>query len=724
MIRGTTRGGRALAAWLTVSAVGAALCVVAIVAAQATFAGPYGDGPYSFPHQPHLSPATISAGLAEAAALDRSGKRPGGGGVADKECRVCHNFAVSDDAHLDGCMTCHVAAKNLDAQFARAAPVGARFPHKEHLKDTSVTCFSCHRVEKEMGWVEFSLPEGGLGAAGTGGRPGGKHGDFTCTDCHRAHEPKGGLVKKDDVTGDGKPCETCHTGVTSILPQRFRSAANRGNDRSFLHGDHGAADGDCAKCHAAVKTSRTIWDYDPVAGTAQACESCHMDAEKKPLVGVASPGRTTRLPFVVFSKFPHEKHLAAPENKIETSGKVTDGCRTCHYPERDAAATKLFPARKASDEPVGRGALVDYDACVACHASWSAPGHGVGAWACFKCHSGAADAEGKLPVAKAKVARETISGGVKFANHDHPGVTRNGGTLADATDAGATSKDGKKLECRDCHIGDPSALTSALNGRAFKHGPHLPSAPSNTDCLACHTSSGTASWSADLQRFDPHFEAPVTRSDAGGSAKGCLVCHVGATREQLGLASVEKTVPEFDHKSHVVGAKWKGGLGVPCTGCHVEGGEIGYVTPADVADCTRCHAHDEKDAEKFARTGKKTSTPADAKNCKECHEEIRDALSPTKIAPRTHLSLLPGKQFHDKGGDCASCHAREGRTYVYAERVTKAKAATSIHEDADYAGQWFNNPAIEKPGVDPQGRTCDTCHRFKPRGFLRALGAR
>ena len=29
--------------------------------------------------------------------------------------------------------------------------------------------------------------------------------------------------------------------------------------------------------------------------------------------------------------------------------------------------------------------------------------------------------------------------------------------------------------------------------------------------------------------------------------------------------------------------------------------------------------------------------------------------------------------------------------------------------------------ALKKAGVDPQGRTCMTCHRFEPRGYLRAL---
>lgn len=712
------RGPRGVLAFC---ALAASLAAGGFVAARTGFAGAYGAGPYSFPHQPHLSPATIAAGLAEAAAIDRSGTRTGGGGTVDRECRVCHDFAKGPETHLAGCDACHVGPKHLEQQVAPAPATASSFPHKEHLKDPSLTCFSCHRVQKEMGWIEFTLPEGGLGTAGTGGRPGGRHGEWTCTDCHRAHEPAGGLVKKDDVTGDGKPCGVCHMGAAQILPLKWRTGArsvpNPGNDRSFLHGDHGGAAGTCETCHAQVRNSKTIWDYDPVAGTAQACAACHMDAEKKPLVGVASPGRTTRVPFVAFSRFPHDRHLATPEQKIETSGKVTDGCRTCHYPENDASASRLFPGRKASPEPVGRSALVDYDACVPCHQAWAAPGHGVGAWACFKCHSGSADPQGRLAMAKAQVQRDAISGGVRFERHAHPGVCAGAAALGDPKESGGKA-------CAECHVGTDATIPSRLGGKTFAHDPHLPANPRNEDCLACHTTSATASWSADLERFDPHFDAPPTTSDAAGLARGCLVCHVGATKAQLGIQPVSKVVNEFDHKGHVNGAKWKGGAGIPCAECHVAGGAAGYTTPADVADCTRCHSHDEKQADKWARTGKKTSAPDDAKSCTFCHEEVREAVTPERVPPRTHLSLLPGKQFHDKGGDCASCHARDGTPYAYTERIRKAKVTLSIHEDPALKDAWYNQAAIAKPGADPQGRTCMSCHRFEPRGFLRALGSR
>lgn len=700
----------------------AALLAAAALVARTGFAGAYGSGPFSFPHQPHVSAETVTAALAEAAAVDRTGKRPGGGGKVDAECRVCHDFTKPGDAHLASCAQCHVGPQHLEQQVAPAVPAPATaFPHAAHLKDTSVTCFSCHRVEKEMGWIEFTIPEGGLGAAGANGRPGGKHGDWTCTDCHRLHEPKGGLVKQDEKTGDGQECGACHAGAKSILPLEYRP--NAGNPpldggRSFLHADHGGSGADCERCHGQIRRSETIWDYDPIAGTAQACETCHVASDGRPLVGVASPGRTTTVPFVVFSRFPHGKHLA-PEGKVETSGKVTDGCRTCHYPEIDPAAARLFPDRRPSSEPVGRAKLVDYDACTPCHQTWKVDGHGTGAWACFKCHSGKADAQGKLAMAKATVTRDSLVGGVRFERHLHPGVSQGGAPLEDATQPGAA---GAVKECRDCHIEDVPALASRLKDRTFRHDPHLPAEPRQEDCVACHASSATASWSGDLQRFDPHFEAPVTASDTGGAVRGCLSCHVGATREQLSISTATKTVTEFDHRRHVTAKTWRGGP-VPCSECHVRGGDTGYTTAPDVTDCTRCHSHDEKQAEKFGRTGKRSATEAEGRNCLFCHEEVRGPVTPSQVPPRTHLSLLAGVQRHDMTGDCAVCHARDDKAYVYAERIKKAKVALSVHEDPSLAREWYNDPSIAQT-PDPQGRTCRTCHRAEPRGFLRALDGR
>jgi hypothetical protein len=101
------------------------------------------------------------------------------------------------------------------------------------------------------------------------------------------------------------------------------------------------------------------------------------------------------------------------------------------------------------------------------------------------------------------------------------------------------------------------------------------------------------------------------------------------------------------------------------------------------------------------------------------------AAPPRAVITRSHLELGKGTQRHDKTGDCASCHVRDGAASVpYEERITRASVRTSIHDDTRFAGEWFNNAAIAKPGVDPQGRTCATCHRNEPRGYLRSLSKR
>ncbi len=676
-------------------------------------------GPFSFPHRPHISDAVVEAGLRSAA--DALAGRAGSP-VSDAECRVCHDFAKGAEAHLSGCDPCHVGGKYLQKDVGAATPAGGRrpFPHAEHLKKGDLTCFSCHRMQVEEDWVEFSVPPPSLGPRGVGGRPGGPLGESTCADCHAEHEPQGGKVKQDERTGDGRACATCHLGTTSIVPLAYRPARPAaGTVRPFRHADHGGSAGRCEDCHAELRTSRTIWDYDPSASTAARCVACHVkDARGTPLVGRADPPRTSSVPFVAFSRFPHDAHLAKPKGEIQTSGQVTAECRTCHYPETDAAAKALFPGRAASAEPVGRAELVDYRTCEPCHKAWKVENHGTGEWACFKCHSGAPDAQGKLPVAEAIVTRQDIER-VAFAKHHHPGITREGGALADPTEP-----DGRS--CRDCHRADEAELRSRLAGKVFAHAPHVSATPRNAECLQCHPTAATTSWSEDLARFEARVGGAGSTTGAAALAKGCLDCHVGATSEELGLAEKRRIVPQFDHKAHVSTDAFHPGVsGIQCVECHVPGGEAGYQIPPDVAGCTKCHSHDPAAGAAYARTGPKSST-GETQACKFCHEELfPSGRGPERVArQRTHLDLLPGKQWHDLGGDCAACHERDGldgRRSDYRERITTARVRGSIHDDPALAGQWFNDPRIAQKGADAQGRTCMTCHRREPRGYLRSL---
>jgi hypothetical protein len=159
--------------------------------------------------------------------------------------------------------------------------------------------------------------------------------------------------------------------------------------------------------------------------------------------------------------------------------------------------------------------------------------------------------------------------------------------------------------------------------------------------------------------------------------------------------------------------------GIGCTECHQKGGEVGYQTPADVLACTKCHAH-EGDAAKVARTGPKVSK-GDSTKCLLCHDQVRGDENgrvgnpPRETIVRAHLELGAGTQHHDKGGDCAACHGRDGGEKVpYKERIAKALVQTSIHDDPEFAGRPFN---------DPKG-DCAKCHRTEPRGYLRSLANR
>jgi len=567
--------------------------------------------------------------------------------------------------------------------------------------------------------VEFSVPPPALGPRGVAGRPGGPLLEETCADCHAEHEPRGGKVKADDRTGDDKECSVCHMSAARILPLKYRADRPVPGVRPFRHVDHGGEQGACETCHGDIRQSKTVWDYDPTLGTAEKCITCHVaDAQGTPLVGVGSPARESRLPYVDFSKFPHASHLAEPKGEIQVSGKVTSGCRTCHYPEADPASAKLFPGRAPSGEPVGRAQLVDYRACEPCHAAWKVENHGVGAWACFKCHTGVPDAQGKLPIATAAVTRDEVTR-VSFTKQHHPGITSKGARVVDTREPGSKN-------CADCHVGDIAELTSRLAGRGFAHAPHVSADAANTECLTCHPTAATTSWSEDLQRFEARVGGSGSVVGAAENAKGCLECHVGADPAELGLAQKERVVPQFDHKSHVTSDSYYALIkGIACTECHTEGGDVGYQVPKDVADCTKCHSHDPKQEVKYKRTGPASSEGA-AKLCLYCHDEVRrDGSAPPRTPrTRTHLDLLPGTQFHDKGGTCASCHDRDGLDGMrsdYRERISEARVLRSIHDDPAQRGAWFNDPRIKDKGVDAQGRTCMSCHRREPQGYLRSL---
>lgn len=690
-----------------------AIGAVALAVAFAVALPSSGSGPFSFPHRPHLSTATISAA----------------GGGSDADCRACHDYSKGErEAHFAGCDACHVDATHLEKKMTGAYTRPA-FQHKEHLfaKDGArlpdVACFSCHAPRVDGDWIEYSVPTSGLGPKS---RPGTRASEKTCADCHAAHEPAGGVVKQDERTGDGLACAKCHMKDASIEPVKYRPGARPATTaRAFLHADHGGASADCMACHDAVRASKTIWDYDPAGATAGKCAGCHVDAAGKPLVAVAA--KATTITRIDFDKFPHSKHL----------GEFTRmKCATCHYPESDEHGRTLFPKRVASPEPVGREQLVDYAACDACHGhdgwapekpSWAVKDHGIGQWACFKCHDGGVDEKGKLAIAKAEVSRATV-GDSKFSLHRHPGVAAAGARLADPTQAVG----GEAKACSDCHIAGGDALTSRLTGRPFAHDPHLPANPTTESCLVCHTTSATSRRSEDLARFDAHIERAPVPTGAAASARGCLDCHAGATAAELGLSTplVARKAVQFDHGGHVRAASLTAdGKGMACTQCHSAGGKFGYTTPADVLDCSKCHAH-EGDAAKVARTGPKISQ-GDSTKCLFCHDKVRGDANgrvespPRETIARSHLELGAGVQHHDKGGDCAACHVRDGAAAApYEERITKASVRLSIHDDPKFAKEWFNDPAIAKAGVDARGRTCATCHRNEPRGYLRSLSGR
>lgn len=684
-----------------------------------------GSGPFSFPHRPHLRSSTVEAAL-EAAA---GGTAPRGKAAGvDADCRACHDYSKDGETHLEGCATCHQGEKNLKVARAAAPPATGRrpFPHREHLADPTVDCFSCHRPLMDNDWVEFSVPPPGLSAEGSSKEP-------SCAACHARHEPASATVPQYAKTGDGKTCAPCHLGAAAIVPFSLRpgepaggAAGGAKGERGFLHADHGGATSRCEDCHAEVRTAASLRGYDAASATAKACASCHVaDAAGTPLAAVAAPPRTSRIPFRAVAGFAHPAHLAFA-GKVAVEAKPEAGCRSCHFPSTDPAAPEALRRAATGAEPAGRAGILSYAACVSCHSQWKVEGHGVGRWACFKCHDAKADPDGRLPLAIASVERPRVRS-IALTVHPHPGITASGPSLASPRESG-----GK--ECRDCHLAKVPALESRLAGKGFVHGPHLPADPKNADCLRCHAGAATASWSEDLGTFDP---------------KACLECHTGAKPADLGVESVRRTVRQFDHAAHVTpGRRGPAFKGLACVECHEAGGAAGYAVKPDAADCSRCHSHDpSKGAEKVARTGPKADAGPGTASCLPCHGAPGGAEGESpfgKSAPvhasetRIHLDLRAGKQWHDlrasagdPAGGCAACHDRDafaGKPSDYRERITEARVLKSIHEDPAFKGAWFNRSSLQKKdgSGDPEGkgRTCATCHREDPRGYLRELGGK
>ena len=699
---------RALAA-ATACALGAAAVVPALPAQERRL--------YAFPHRPHLSPAVVAAAL-EAAAKPVTWKPGAAAAPKDAECLVCHDYSKGDAAepHLDACFQCHSDPvskdKFIDFKVRAGERKGTPFPHEAHLAAEGVTCATCHAAVTSADFVEFTMPVAGLGEPGRDGLPGGPAREHVCADCHLAHGPgPGSIVKQDDRTGDGKDCKACHLDAPVILPQRFRPdepVSPAAGPRPFLHADHivkGNESASCDSCHAPIRKSESVWDYDPGKGTADACAKCHIAGkEQAPLA--KDLGRKDAIPFVTFSYFSHAAHLQ-PAGKYPNAVAVTASCDTCHNPARDARAPAALRAMDKSPEPLGRADLLRFEACNACHSKdWAVENHGSGAWSCFKCHDGGG-ADGKIGPAPAHASVERVGApAVKFRAHHHPGVTSKGAALADPREAA-----GK--ECKDCHKGRIEEIPSGLSGKPFLHGPHLAPEPTDASCLECHPGVRAASWSEDLELF------------AGAS---CAACHAGPAEGGPGGAAKKRTVPQFDHRSHVEpGPEGSGFKGIRCAECHDLTGASAAPVPKDVGDCSRCHSHDPAKAELFKRTGPKSIGEAETTKCLPCHlekglDQARDlwggklpnAGDASSKRQRGRLDLAAGTQWHDLGGGCASCHDRETPGVLarpYEPRVEEAKV-TRLHRSTP-ADRWFNAKFWSEE-KDAAGHSCADCHRYKP----------
>lgn len=121
---------------------------------------------------------------------------------------------------------------------------------------------------------------------------------------------------------------------------------------------------------------------------------------------------------------------------------------------------------------------------------------------------------------------------------------------------------------------------------------------------------------------------------------------------------------------------WQGSLHARAMGPGITGQLVALPTPADAAECTRCHAPLAEQAEALAR----------------------DMAAQRAV----------DEGLHAAGLTCAACHMREGRLHGPPRRDGSVPAGDT---SAWPHGGWTAAAAFE------DGRFCATCHQFGPDGY-------
>lgn len=662
---------RTLACWLVAAVIGLS-CLSAVdgpTAPSPAAIAPQGQSGTAFRHGSHLSPTWHTTPRAQ---------------QFEQHCAVCHSYDANAPVGLGEvqtkCSSCHYSGTTqAQGDPARLVFTGGEangtartFAYDHQLNGhRERACVECHawspapRGDFLQADVVFAMPDSMV----------------VCADCHHhgaddpgaksqatVHKAGGGAAWR--ATWDrASGCDECHKAGT---PQRLDSH-RRTMARAFTHASHVPA----ADLGADAKSSscRGCHSMDDAAGASgmgvqqKSCGDCHFADQGEATTRLAADAQVERMP----TQFTHT-----------SKGHREKDCSTCHP-----------MAAGARDPDVGR---MYADCTKTCHQERRVERHG--AWSCNDCHQSGdprAETDEAAQQAIARVAVQRPSDGSKFAfaTMRHPGVTNGASAVHAANDGRA---------CRDCHRRELEGLAHAASERPFVHDGHLeslsPQTPS-TACTVCHVGVRDTTSAARVVAF---------AADALREAETCTKqCHQ-SRRMTVVAATATVEVPVFNHAQHAARQ---------CAECHVAGATVTDLRSAVLGgdagasfSCARCHGH--KDPEKVKITGGyDTTKPTDT--CRECHAPKAKPDYHKELRPQQRFQLLgERRQFHAKGGSCATCHGLEqgrpgpARTRI---RILEHRELHQAHTGVPGPGGSTRTlPAVD----DAKNANCLSCHAWQP----------
>lgn len=589
------------------------------------------------------------------------------------------------------------------AQVSQAQPVASAppFDHSRTgflLKDVHFTlkCEQCH-----VDGIFKNTPKTCSGCHATGTRvaatPQPTNHVPTTSDCGACHISAANfLVKSYNHVGVTGACLTCHDGryrgVVSKSPSHFPTTqpceACHNNTSTFLsfRMSHAGVTSNCFSCHGGpagepgpIGTFPNVVSYNPanhvpLQTPPQDCSSCHTN----------------------FSSF-----LGA---RYDHSGVVAGSCGNCHKGQY-RNVTSINAATHLGGIPAA--------ACDTCHIGYASFqgalfNHSSTTAACSTCHTG--QYSGVVSINTAKHI-PLPSGTTCNSCHSSAGSAPTFlGVLFHSIPPwnGPTPPAG--MACTTCHSGAYVSQNAVGKGTA-----HI---PTTADCVACHTSTNTLSYTT--------FQGAAF-SHSGLPAGTCGTCHQGQYSSVVSI-NPAKHIPQSS--------------GNACDTCHTNAktGLPGSATPTflnvvfhqtasgshPTGSCTTCHSGTYIAEGALAKNLGHVATTAD---CGACHTAANTASYTSFLGasfshtPGTYAVFPTGTTANPK---CNSCHNGSTASGKFSTHVATTGDCIACHTNATtgcpncltfYGVQYDHTNAttgVAAYTTFPSGTTasprCDTCH--------------